>query len=70
MTCRSWLYWSSIACVGSSVTVVEGGSVKCSFVGLDGASIGLVGEALLVIEAGWQVLMAKSGVGDGGGDGV
>jgi hypothetical protein len=71
MACRSWLYWSSIACVGSSVPVVGDGSVGCSVVGLGGPSAGLVvGGASLVFEAGWQVLMANSGVGDGGGDGV
>ena len=70
MACRSWLYWSSIACVGSSVPVVGDGSVGCSFVGLGRPSAGLVEEASLVFEAGWQVLMAESGVGDGGGDGV
>ena len=70
MACRSWLYWSKIACVGSSVPVVVDGSVGCSFVGLGRLSAGLVGEASLVFEAGWQVLMEKSGVGDGGGDGV
>jgi hypothetical protein len=52
MTCRSWLYWSSIVCVGLSVAVVGDGSVGCSFVGLVGASTGLVGEASLVGEAG------------------
>ena len=70
MACRSWLYWSSIACVGLPVPVVGDGSVGCSFVGLGGPSAGLVGEASLGIEAGWHVLMAGSGVGDGGGVGV
>ena len=70
MACRSWLYWFSIACKGSSVPVVGDGRVGCSFVALGGPSADLVGEASLVIEAGWQVLMAGSGFGDGGGDGV
>jgi len=70
MACRSWLYWSSIVCVGSSVPVVGDGSVGCSLVGLVRPSAGLVGEESLVFEAGWPVLMAESGVGDGGGDGV
>jgi hypothetical protein len=70
MACRSWLYWSSIVCVGSSVPVVGDGSVGCSLVGLVRPSAGLVGEESLVFEAGWSVLMAESGVGDGGGDGV
>ena len=70
MACRFWLYWSSIACVGSSVSVVGDGSVGCSLVGLVRPSAGLVGEESLVFEAGWPVLMAESGVGDGGGDGV
>ena len=47
MACRSWLYWSSIACVGSSVTAVGDGSVRCSFVGPGGALTGLMGEASL-----------------------
>ena len=70
MACRSWLYWSSIAWVSSSIPVVGDGSVGCSFVGLVRPSAGLVGEESLVFEAGWPVLMAESGVGDGGGDGV
>ena len=52
MACRSWLYWSSIACVGSSVAVVGGGSVECSFEGMGGALTGLVGEVSLVGAAG------------------
>jgi hypothetical protein len=70
MACRSWLYWSSVACVGSSVPVVGGGRAGCAFVGLGGPSAGLVGEASLVIESVWQVLMAGSEVGDGGGPAI
>jgi hypothetical protein len=61
MACRSWWYLSSIAWD-------EG--VGYSFVGLGGTSAGLVGEASLVLGAGWQVLMSGTGVGDGGGGDV
>ena len=60
MACRSWLCWSSIACVDSSVAVVGGGSVECSLTGL-------VEEASLIGAAGWQILISGSGVGNGGG---
>ena len=61
MTCRSWLYWSSIVCDGSSVAAVGGGgSGECSLTGL-------VEEASLIGGAGWQILISGSGVGDGGG---
>jgi hypothetical protein len=51
MACRSWLYLSSIACVGSTVPVIDDESVGCSFVRLDGLSTGLMGEASVVSEA-------------------
>jgi hypothetical protein len=40
--CRIWLYWSSIVCVGSSVSVVGDGDVECSLVELGESSLGLV----------------------------
>jgi hypothetical protein len=70
MACRSWLYWSNIACVGLSVTVVGDRGVECSLVGLGGPLLDLVGEASLVGEAEWQILMSGSGVGGADGGGV
>ena len=60
MACRSWWYWSGVA---------WDESVEYSFVGLGESAVGLVGEASLVIGAGWQGLILGSGVGDKcGGD--
>ena len=57
MACRFWLYWLSIACIGSSVAAVGGESVECSLTGL-------VEEASLIGASGVQILISGSEVGD------